>query len=303
MSDTIPQSFPPPAPAATLLQRSPGHAVMTHWLELVRSHRGRGFEGLPEEGRSWHDGALGELLVGHELALLPPGWHVLHAVPAGSAGADIDHLVIGPPGVFVINTKRHPDAVIKLGTNVIWINGRQQNHYQSNIRKRCDQVRLVLFRATGEQPPVHPMLVFAQARRLAHHGDQFVMSAAAHDLVRFLISLPACLSSDQTLDLVQAAARPSTWGASDQVLLEPDPTFDFLALSSGAPRPSPRRPSRPGPRIRPRRTSAPRRRKSSIASKLEQLILTVIGLAIGLPIAMAVITAVLNSWAHLLLTK
>lgn len=276
---------------------------MTHWLELVRTHRARGFPGLPEEGRSWYEGALGELLVAQELALLPPNWHVLHAVPAGSAGADIDHLVIGPPGVFVINTKRHLDAVIKLGTNVTWINGHQQNHYQANIHKRCDQVRQVLLRATGEQPPVHPILVFAQARRLTHSGDQFVMSAMAQDVVRFLVSLPTYLSSEQVQELVRAAAKPSTWGASERVLLEPDPTFDFLALSAGAPHAAPRPWAQPAPLARARRAPSPRRRTSSIASKLQQLALTLLGLAIGLPIAMAVITAVLNSWAHLLLAK
>ncbi|MBO2465725.1 NERD domain-containing protein [Actinomadura sp. LCR2-06] len=33
------------------------------------------------------------------------GWHVLHAVPVGRRGADIDHVLIGPFGVVTINTK------------------------------------------------------------------------------------------------------------------------------------------------------------------------------------------------------
>src|SRR3954453_4275595 len=125
MSDHLSESFPASSPTPTLLQRRAGHAVMTVWLEMVRSHRALGLTGFPLEGRSWHDGACGELLVGQELSLLPPGWHVLHAIPAGSAGADIDHLVIGPPGVFVLNTKRHLDAAVKVGTQVVWVNGYQ----------------------------------------------------------------------------------------------------------------------------------------------------------------------------------
>ena len=31
-------------------------------------------------------------------------WHVIHSVPS-EKGADIDHVVIGPAGVFTLNTK------------------------------------------------------------------------------------------------------------------------------------------------------------------------------------------------------
>jgi hypothetical protein len=34
-----------------------------------------------------------------------PRWRCRHSIPVGSNGADIDHLVIGPGGVFTLNTK------------------------------------------------------------------------------------------------------------------------------------------------------------------------------------------------------
>ncbi|MCE0446144.1 NERD domain-containing protein [Streptomyces tricolor] len=46
--------------------------------------------------------------MGRELERLASyGWHVLHGVPK-SNGGDIDHLLIGPGGVFSLNTKTHP---------------------------------------------------------------------------------------------------------------------------------------------------------------------------------------------------
>jgi len=56
--------------------------------------------------------ALGERQIGGLLAQLGAGWRVLHAVPHGEAD-EIDHLVIGPPGVFAVTSTpaaAHHDA-------------------------------------------------------------------------------------------------------------------------------------------------------------------------------------------------
>jgi hypothetical protein len=39
------------------------------------------------------------------------GWHVLHAVPIGTRGTDIDHVVIGPFGLVTVNTKTTSTSV------------------------------------------------------------------------------------------------------------------------------------------------------------------------------------------------
>jgi hypothetical protein len=44
------------------------------------------------------------------LGRLPTGWHVLHAVPIGERGSVIDHVVIGPAGVFTVSARHHPDS-------------------------------------------------------------------------------------------------------------------------------------------------------------------------------------------------
>jgi len=68
--------------------------------------------GVKTDERAWRVGAKGEEKVGKELTKLPDGWHVLHAVQVSDAGTDIDHVVIGPAGVFTLNTKRHPDGKV-----------------------------------------------------------------------------------------------------------------------------------------------------------------------------------------------
>jgi hypothetical protein len=233
-----------PRPAVTLASRRPGHAAMTQLLQqLTARHSGPGRPAaVPPDLVSWQVGAIGEQVVGQELALLPTGWQVLHAVPAGARGADIDHLVIGPAGVFVLSTKHHAARSVKVGTHVVWIDGHQQDGYQQELLRRRDQVATVLRGALGVVPPIHPVLVFVAPRILTAPGDQRVDALPSSSLVRHLTSLPPVLAPEAVRTLAQRAELPSTWSAPQTVLDEPDPTMAFLALpetpSVRTPRPS-----------------------------------------------------------------
>ena len=89
--------------------------------------------GVKTEERSWRVGARGEEKVAAELARLGDSWHRLHAIEVGERGSDIDHVVIGPPGVFTLNAKRHPHGKAWVGERAIMING-QRTDYLRNSR-------------------------------------------------------------------------------------------------------------------------------------------------------------------------
>jgi Nuclease-related domain len=92
--------------------------------------------GVKTEESSWRVGMKGEEKVGDELAKLGEGWHFLHAVEIGDRGADIDHVVIGPAGVFTLNTKRHPNGKASVAARSISVNGFTQNDYlRSSVRE------------------------------------------------------------------------------------------------------------------------------------------------------------------------
>ncbi|MDA8039580.1 MAG: nuclease-related domain-containing protein [Actinomycetota bacterium] len=73
------------------------HPVATFLARLAGAHT---------DERAWRMGEKGEVLVARELARLGAGWHYLNAVPIGTKGADVDHVVIGPPGVFSMKRGR-----------------------------------------------------------------------------------------------------------------------------------------------------------------------------------------------------
>jgi len=60
---------------------------------------------------TWRLGAEAETWTADELAKLVTGWRTVHAI--GIGWGDVDHVVVGPPGVFAIETKRKSSPWIR----------------------------------------------------------------------------------------------------------------------------------------------------------------------------------------------
>ena len=52
----------------------------------------------------WQSGAYGEQRTGNELEKLPSDWLVMHDLTRAN-GTNIDHVLVGPPGVFLLDSK------------------------------------------------------------------------------------------------------------------------------------------------------------------------------------------------------
>jgi hypothetical protein len=76
---------------------------------LVALAAGWGLRFRPSpDARAWRRGAVGERRTARLLAGLERrGWAVLHDMAVAGSRANLDHLVIGPAGVFVIDSKQY----------------------------------------------------------------------------------------------------------------------------------------------------------------------------------------------------
>ncbi|MGD9956031.1 MAG: nuclease-related domain-containing protein [Candidatus Nanopelagicales bacterium] len=110
--------------------------------------------------RAWRVGADGEETIGAKLEkLTKDGWYVLHSVPVGKRGSDIDHVVIGPGGVFTVNTKKHPGKKVWVSKNSILVNG-QRTDYLRNSRFEGERATKLLTAGAGFPVFVKPVLIF-----------------------------------------------------------------------------------------------------------------------------------------------
>lgn len=111
------------------------------------------------EERAWRVGANGEETVGGRLdKLKADGWFVLHALPIGHKGSDIDHLLIGPGGVWTINTKNHPGKTIWVSPRQIRVDGHVVP-YLRNSEFEAERVRKILLEKLGWEPFVKASIV------------------------------------------------------------------------------------------------------------------------------------------------
>ena len=119
--------------------------------------------GLRTRDQAWRVGAAGEIKVGARLnRLRRHGWHVLHSIPLGHGG-DIDHLLIGPAGVYTANTKHHPNARVTVGHSVIFVRGWQTTHISQALRE-AGRARGALSSALGRPVTVEPLVIIHGAR-------------------------------------------------------------------------------------------------------------------------------------------
>jgi hypothetical protein len=116
-------------------------------------------------------GYCGERLIAERLRPLERrGWVVLHDVPAmGSSPFNLDHVAIGPAGVFVVETKS-PRKFVDVGSNghrlefdgtmLTWPDGRRNRWAVDDAIGRAEWLSQTLQARAGEPVAVMPILVF-----------------------------------------------------------------------------------------------------------------------------------------------
>jgi hypothetical protein len=106
-------------------------------------------------------GAKGEEYVADKLAMLPEGYFSFHDL--AFEGFNVDHVVVGPTGIFVVETKSHRGKVTSNGEKLL-LNGRQPDkNFISQAWSQTFHMRNILKDRTGKEWSVMPVLCFSNA--------------------------------------------------------------------------------------------------------------------------------------------
>ena len=218
----------PPAPAADpewtdLALNRPGQAARERAEEERAAMREQSRVGawvaraldVKTDERAWRVGADGEEAVGDRLdRLTMQGWHVLHAVPVGSRGSDIDHVLIGPGGVYTVNTKTHRGKKVWVGGDTIMISG-QRVPYVRNSEFEAERAERLLSKGAGFPVVVRPVIVFITGTLIPDvtikSPPQRVVILDRTDIPGAFRKAPARLSEQQRDAVYAAARRSTTW--------------------------------------------------------------------------------------------
>ena len=202
------------------------------WRDLVRNDAGVALwaRAAVDQPTSWHDwggysrarawrvGAVGEESVGAELwrlvRTIDAAWRFVHSVPVGSRGSDIDHVLVGPGGIFTINTKAHLGSNIWVAGDTFMVNG-QRHGYIRNSRFEAERARRLIANVTGLDLPVRGLIVVVDPRGLTiRQAPDGVAVTTRHQLVKWLASQPHVLAPAAIDRAFDAIRRSSTWTAN-----------------------------------------------------------------------------------------
>lgn len=212
----------PDAPArlvADLAGRRPGQAAREKAELEAAAARERGrvrfavarFRDTATDERSWRVGADGEEKVGSRLdKLRKHGWFTLHAVPVGEHGSDIDHVVIGPGGVFCINTKTHLGKKVWVGGNTVMVSGHRQP-YVRNSRFEARRTADLLSSAAGAPVAVTPILAVMCAELAVKAQPDDVVVVGSRAVTPWLAKRTSVYSPDDVALLYGWARLSTTW--------------------------------------------------------------------------------------------
>lgn len=208
-------------------------------------------ERLHRYADQWEKGADGEAHTAEVLhAGLSAEWTVMHDVRwPGRDRANIDHVAVGPAGIFVIDSKNWSGRVSIAG-GVLLQNGRRREQAVAG----CAEAALAVARRVPDLADhVSPVLCFTREERVADRArDVFVCSAST--LVELLTT------------------RPRVWDAH-AVHLATDRLRGLTPAIQTSARPAPRRAATTSSRATPARRARPHRRRPRTRKVLGGLLL------------------------------
>jgi hypothetical protein len=161
------------------------------------------------EERAWRKGANGERVTGWWLGRLPSGWFVFHDIPVGIHGANIDHLVIGPGGVFTINTKNL--------TGKLWVGAREIRHgghrtdFLPKAAQEAERAAALLTAAAGRPVAVRGVLAIIVDTWTVAELPTDIYVGGPRGAKNWILRQPATLDGRAVHELAALAAKPKTW--------------------------------------------------------------------------------------------
>ena len=189
-----------------------------------------GVDPLSRHARRSYSGALAEIALAESLSALGPEWTVLHSVPvdgvltARHPPQTIDHLVIGPAGIFSITVHSHAGQVVWVGERTFMVDDVRLSHLADAEGAASAASRLLSVSLATEAMKadvvVTPCIVVDSpvTLQIRQRPDRIQISTA-RNFTAWLAALPRLISPAMVSSLSEFSLRASTWSTSKAVPL------------------------------------------------------------------------------------
>jgi hypothetical protein len=218
--------------------RVPGQSIMSEIVMVQRTRRRRsglarffGLSPLAPSSRQLYTSALGELLVGDALDSIGPEWDVLHVVPVDDSSRHIDHLVIGPPGVFTLWSKNFPRQEVVVDGEIMTAGGHAVDDI-AEARAQAASASVLLSEAAGYAIDIEPVIVVVDPRKLIiRRQPSDVTVVSSRQLLRWLTHLDRRMDGAEVAYVSDVSDQETTWHLPEEPVQDAQELHnDFAAL-------------------------------------------------------------------------
>ncbi|KGJ79425.1 hypothetical protein GY21_05290 [Cryobacterium roopkundense] len=160
----------------------------------------------------------GEIALAALLQEPPVNWAVFPAGPVS------EHLMVGPGGVFTINTRHSDGEWVWVDKDTIRVSGRRMAYSQDAVVE-AGRVTALLRARIPLRAPVRPVIALFGARFIVVRGKSpEIMVVDARELQVWLETLPTVLRPIERMELAAVIDNPATWGTRPSMKRPEDPT-------------------------------------------------------------------------------
>lgn len=122
-------------------------------------------------GESWSKGGVGDQKLGAALdAMVDHGLLTLHDRQIPGSKANIDHMVVAPSGVWIVDAKRYKGLVTKVDKGGLFrtdvhltVGGRDRTSLADGVARQVEHVKRALQHTPHAMVPIHGVLCFVDA--------------------------------------------------------------------------------------------------------------------------------------------
>ncbi len=143
--------------------------------------------------------------------LAEEGWETVHDVPLGRQGTLVEHLLIGPGGLFTVTERRHPGERVRARGRTVTVSGRPVNYLRdSHLEAARTQDRLMA--AGCAQIHVRGVLVLQGELDLdVSIGPSDPLAVPRNEVPAVFRRMTPVLDDARVAALAKVARRRSTW--------------------------------------------------------------------------------------------
>ena len=143
--------------------------------------------------------------------LAEEGWQALHDVPLGRQGTVVEHLLVGPGGIYAITERRHPGCHVRVAGRTLHVDGRAVP-YLRDAHLEASRVQGLLQSAGCAGAVVRAVLVVTgDLERDVQDPPQDALVIARHEVPTVFRRMPERLDAARVSAVAHVARRRTTW--------------------------------------------------------------------------------------------